>query len=177
MATRREDTCPVNETLEIRAAAPSEYHVVGEMCVAAYSAGGHLNPEDDYAATLRDAQARAQSAEVIVAIRKGLIVGTVTICPVGSTFSEIGQGAESEFRFLAVAPTAWRSGVGEALVGACESRAIERGASAHVICVIDKNEGAHRFYERLGFSRLPERDWKPREDVFLQAYRRPVPFG
>jgi len=177
MATSRDDTCPVTNNLEIRPAAPSEYDEIGELCVTSYSAGGHLDPDDDYAHTLRDAAARAASAEVLVAYRDGSIVGTVTICPVGSTFSEIGQGKESEFRFLAVAPRAWRTGVGEALVTACEARAVERGAPAHVICVIDKNAGGHRFYQRLGFSRMPERDWTPVEGVFLQAYRREVPHG
>lgn len=165
----------MTEALEIRVAAPSEYEFIGALGVAAYSAGGHLDPADEYAATLLDAQARARSAELLVAVRDGEIVGTVTICPVGTEFSEIGRDEESEFRFLAVAPSAWRSGVGEALVDAIEERAVERGARAHAICVIDKNAGAHRFYERLGFTRLPERDWAPRAGVFLQAYTRAVP--
>ncbi len=33
---------------------------------------------------------------------------------------------------------------------------------------------AHRLYERLGFTRVPERDWKPREDVQLIAYELPL---
>ena len=74
-------------------------------------------------------------------------------------------------------PPAWRTGVGEALVDACEVRAVERGRVAHVICVIDTNEAAQCFYARLGFSRLPERDWSPVPGVHLQAYRRAVPLG
>jgi len=167
---------PVTAPLEIRPAEPSELDLVGELCVASYAAGGHLDPEDDYAATLRDAAGRARSADVLVAVRGGAIVGTVTICPPGSEFSEIGQGGESEFRFLAVAPSAWRTGVGEALVAECERRAIAIGAPAHAICVIDRNDAAHLFYERLGFTRTPERDWQPRDGVLLQAYRRPVPW-
>jgi ribosomal protein S18 acetylase RimI-like enzyme len=164
-------------TLEIRPAAPEEYDRIGALCVAAYSAGGHLDPADPYTQTLRDVRTRALSTDVLVAIRDGEIVGTVTICEVASAYSEIGVGLESEFRFLAVAPTAWRTGVGEALVDACEALAIERGAPAHVICVIDINDAAHRLYRRLGFTRLPERDWSPVPDVHLQAYRRSVPFS
>ena len=170
------DANPVRTSdVVVRAAAASELDLVGEMCVASYAAGGHLDPDDDYAKTLRDARARAHSAEVLVAERDGDIVGTVTICPPGSPFAEVGMGAESEFRFLAVAPDAWRTGVGEALASACEQRAVERGAPAHVICVIDRNDGAQRFYGRLGFTRLPERDWSPRPGVHLQAYTRSVP--
>jgi hypothetical protein len=29
---------------------------------------------------------------------------------------------------------------------------------------------AHRLYERLGFTRLPERDWSPLPGVHLMAY-------
>ena len=162
-------------SLDIRAAEAEELDEVGDLCVESYAAGGHLSPTDPYAETLRDARDRAQSAEVLVALREGRIVGTVTICPSGSTYAEVGRQGESEFRFLAVSPSAWRTGVGEALVDACEVRARQRGASAHVICVVDRNHGAHRFYERLGFTRLPERDWEPRPGVSLQAYRRAVP--
>lgn len=162
--------------LLIRPARADELDLVGQICVTAYAAGGHLDANDDYADTLRDAGDRAATTEVLVADRDGEIVGTVTICPVQSPYAEIGRAGESEFRFLAVVPSAWRTGVGEALVDACEQRARERGASAHVICVIDVNEAAHRLYRRLGFQRLPERDWSPRAGVNLLAYRRPVPF-
>jgi hypothetical protein len=30
---------------------------------------------------------------------------------------------------------------------------------------------AHRIYERLGFTRIPERDWSPVPGVDLLAYR------
>lgn len=162
-------------SITIRPARPDELAAVGELCVRAYAAGGHLSPADDYADTLRDAGRRASTAEVLVALRDGETVGTVTICPPDSEFSEVGGEGESEFRFLAVAPDAWRSGVGEALVAACEERAVARGAVQHVICVIDRNDAAHRFYERLGFERMPARDWVPRPGVNLLAYRRLVP--
>lgn len=163
--------------LTVRPARADELDLVGQMCVAAYAAGGHLDPADDYADTLRDARDRATTTEVLVADRDGAVVGTVTICPAQSPYAEIGRAGESEFRFLAVLPSAWRTGVGEALVDACEQRALARGASAQVICVIDANEAAHRLYRRLGFERLPERDWSPRPGVRLLAYRRPVPFA
>ena len=163
--------------LEIRPAAPNEYDLIGDLSVASYSAGGHLHPEDDYAATLRDVRARASQTDVLVAVREGEIVGTVTICPIGSDYAEVGRNGESEFRFLAVSPTAWRMGVGEALVAACEDLAVTRGAPAHVICVIDKNTAAQKFYDRLGFTRLPDRDWEPREGVFLEAWSRAVPYA
>ncbi len=171
------DSGLVPDSLHVRPASVDDLEAVGELCVHAYASAGHLDPADVYAQTLRDARTRAQTAHILVAEREGRMVGTVTICPPGTPFAEIGRAGESEFRFLAVAPQAWRTGVGEALVEACEQRAVEAGADAHVICVIDRNHGAHRFYERLGFTRLPERDWSPRDGVDLLAYRRAVPHG
>ena len=163
--------------LIIRPAAEPEYDEIGELCVDSYATAGHLDPTDPYTVTLRDARDRDAQAKVLVAERDGAIVGTVTIGPSGTGFAEVGRDGESEFRFLAVAPKAWRTGVGEALVDACEKWARENGAPAHVICVIDRNHGAHRFYEQLGFTRLPERDWSPREGVNLLAFRRAVPYA
>ncbi|MCX6431484.1 MAG: GNAT family N-acetyltransferase [Actinobacteria bacterium] len=163
--------------LVVRPAAEPDFDLIGELCVDSYATAGHLDPSDPYTVTLRDARARDAQAKVLVAERDGAIVGTVTICPSGTTFAEVGRDGESEFRFLAVAPTAWRTGVGEALVAACEQWARENGAPAHVICVIDRNHGAHKFYEQLGFTRLPERDWSPREGVNLLAFRRAVPYA
>ncbi len=161
--------------LRVRPARPEELAAAGELCVAAYRAGGHLADGDPYEATLIDAAGRAATAEVLVAELDGELVGTVTICPAGSPYAEVGRPGESEFRFLAVSPRAWGRGIGPALVDACEERAIARGQSAHVICVIDINEAAHRMYQRLGFTRLPERDWEPVPGVRLWAYRRAVP--
>jgi hypothetical protein len=41
-----------------------------------------------------------------------------------------------------------------------------------VICVIDINTVAHRFYERLGYQRLPERDWQPVPGVDLLCFKK-----
>ena len=161
--------------VRIRPARPDEFDAIGELCVAAYRAGGHLAEDDPYAGTLRDVATRAATAEVLVAEQDGEIVGTVTICPTGSRFAEIGRPGESEFRFLAVSPVAWGRGIGTALVDACEARAIARGQGAHVICVIEQNDAGHRMYQRLGFVRIPERDWDPVPGVHLHAYRRAVP--
>ena len=161
----------------IRPARDDEFDAVGALCVAAYVAGGHLKPGDPYASTLADARARSGSTQTLVVTIGTELVGTVTICPAGSPWAEMCREGESEFRFLAVAPSAWRTGVGEALVAECEALAQARGQTAHVICVIDRNIGGHAFYSRLGFRRFPERDWEPVEGVHLQALRREVPWS
>lgn len=165
------------EELVVRPATSSDYAVAGDICVAAYDAAAQLEPGSPYSLTLRDIQARAADGIVLVAERNGSVVGTVTICPSGSAFREIGRADEVEFRFLAVAPQAWRSGVGDALVAACEAHARGIGATALAICVRDTNTAAASMYERMGFTRMPERDWSPRDGVDLLALTRPVRAG
>lgn len=168
-------------TIEVRTARPDELGAVGVLCEGAYRAAGQLRHDDPYAQTLRDAAERARTCDVLVAVDDDpppstpAIVGTVTICPVGSPFGEIGLEGESEFRFLAVDEAAWGRGVGEILVAACTQRAAERGQTAHVISVNATNTAAQRLYGRLGFTRLPERDWTPVPGVHLLAFTRPIP--
>lgn len=169
------DSAPVPSAILIRPAAESDLDVVGEICVAAYDAAGQLEPGSPYAATLRDTSGRMADGVLLVAERDGVVVGTTTITPPGSAFREIGRDDEVEFRFLAVAPAAWRTGVADALVSACEQHAQATGARALAICVRDTNTSAAAMYERMGFTRVPERDWTPRPGVDLLALTRAVP--
>jgi ribosomal protein S18 acetylase RimI-like enzyme len=50
----------------------------------------------------------------------------------------------------------------------------ERGFGAMVLSSAVTMHAAHRLYERLGFSRLPERDWSPSPGVQLVAYTLPL---
>lgn len=158
----------------IRPAREEDLEAVGRLCVEAYDDAGQLEPGSPYAETLVDARGRAADSLVLVAERDGALVGTVTICLPGSTSREIGQDDEVEFRFLAVAPSAQRTGVADALVRAAEEHAVEVGAARLAICVRDTNTGAAAMYARRGFSRVPERDWSPRPGVDLLVLTRPV---
>lgn len=57
------------------------------------------------------------------------------------------------------------------LARTCLTRATELGFGAVVICVRDFVAGARRLYARLGFVRIPERDWAPAAGVDLLALR------
>jgi ribosomal protein S18 acetylase RimI-like enzyme len=164
----------VPSDLVIRPATDDDLDRVGDICLAAYDAAGQLEPGSPYAQTLLDARSRAAAGVVLVAERDGTVVGTTTICPPGSEFAEIGGPDELEFRFLAVDPAAWRTGVADALVAACEEQARSTGATALAICVRDTNTGAAAMYERMGFTRVPARDWSPRAGVDLLALTRPI---
>lgn len=160
----------------VRRADPAVYVAVGELTVQAYLAGGSLPAGHPYYEVLRDAAARDTGAELWVAVdADGTLLGTVTWCPAGSSFRELGRVGEGEFRTLAVTPSARGRGVGEALVRHCLALAEQAGDTSVVISTSTWMHAAHRLYRRLGFVPAPERDWSPRPEIRLLAFVRPLP--
>ncbi|MGW7684661.1 GNAT family N-acetyltransferase [Kribbella sp. NPDC054772] len=154
--------------MEIRLARQDEYDAVGELTVAAYTHDGLVR--GDYAMTLRAAADRAAKAELWVAADEDGLLGTVTYCPVGSVYREIGRDDEGEFRMLGVAGRARGQGIGRALTERCIERTREQGLRRIVMSSANYMATAHRIYERLGFTRIPERDWAPIPGVDLYAF-------
>jgi ribosomal protein S18 acetylase RimI-like enzyme len=155
----------------VRPAVPADFDAIAELTVAAYGADGQLEGDHDYDTHLRDVASRAREGGLLVADDAGAVLGSVTYVLPGSEYAEIAREGEAEFRMLAVAPDAQGRGVGELLARACVARAEEQGVQAVVICVRDIAAPARRMYDRIGFSRLPERDWSPYPNVSLLALR------
>ena len=155
--------------MEIRLATPEEYTAVGDVTVAAY-APFLLGPTDPYSDRLRDAAGRAAAADLWVAVEDGRVLGTITDPPHGSPYRELAGEGESEFRMLAVDPAAQGRGVGDALVRHLLERARAHGHRRVLISSLPEMTGAHRVYERLGFRRVPELDWRPLADVLLIGF-------
>ncbi len=157
----------------IRRATPADYDAIGRLTVEAYRADGQLtSPGAGYERVLADVESRAGAGEVLIAVDPaGSIVGAVLFVLPGTRFAELSGPDEAEFRMLAVHPAAQGRGVGDALVRACVTRARDGGAKAVVICVRDFTKKAHRLYARIGFVRIPERDFSPLPGVNLLALR------
>jgi ribosomal protein S18 acetylase RimI-like enzyme len=156
--------------LLIRDARLDDLAVVGVLTRTAYAVAD-LGSEE-YLAHVEDAVGRAAASTVLVAELDSTLVGTVTLAASGTPFADIARPGEYEFRMLAVAPSATGSGIGSALVAACEQRAAAEGAERLVCSVEDKNAPALRLYARLRYVREPERDWVPEPGVFLLVLAR-----
>jgi ribosomal protein S18 acetylase RimI-like enzyme len=158
----------------IRPAREEDLPVVGALTFDAYDSGGHIagGPDSYYARQLANARPRYQEAELLVAVDDvGTILGTVTIAHPGSTWRETGRDDELEFRMLAVSPAAKGRGVGEALTRHVLNEAARLGFTAVALSSSGSMRAAHRLYERLGFRRVPERDWSPVPGIPLLAFR------
>lgn len=146
----------------VRPAVPADYQRIGELTVLAYTTAGYLDDPGggEYAALLRDVASRARHAEVLAAVNAdGDVIGSVTVVRPDTQYAEVARDGEVEFRMLAVDPAGTRRGVGEALTCAVVDRARALGARRVVLSSLVQMATAHRLYTRLGFSRLPERDW------------------
>jgi ribosomal protein S18 acetylase RimI-like enzyme len=157
-------------TYTIRLARPSEYAEVGELTVSTYVRDGLVPPGSSYDAVLRDAAGRAEKAELWLASDGSSILGTVTFCPAGSPYREIGRDGEGEFRMLAVGPQARGRGIGRALVRHCIDRSRALGYHAVVLCSSPRMTAAHQLYRGMGFTRRPDLDWSPVPSVTLMAF-------
>jgi GNAT superfamily N-acetyltransferase len=152
----------------IRHVAPTDFTPVADLCEAAYAP---FLGDDHYLATLRNVAKRAREAEVLVAdAGDGELLGTVTFVPDGGPLGEIATPEETEFRMLAVSPTAQGRGVGTALMSWIVDASAQRGRRGIVCSSLPEMTSAHRIYERLGFRRAPERDWSPVPGVDLMAF-------
>jgi ribosomal protein S18 acetylase RimI-like enzyme len=158
----------------VRPVRPDEVERVGDLTVRAYVDGGGLDPDADYVQTLRRAGDRAAAAPMYVAVRGGVLVGAVSLCPYGGDWADVAEPRELELRMLVVEPEARGTGVADALIRSAVELARERGDERLVLSVIDDNVPAHRLYVRHGFVREPARDWRPVPEANLQTYTLPV---
>ncbi|WP_320780289.1 GNAT family N-acetyltransferase [Streptomyces sp. CRN 30] len=154
--------------ITIRPAVPEEYGTLGGITAWAYLRDGLLDfgKDDAYLGVLRDVAGRAAAAEVSVAVGDGRVLGGVTFVPTGGPLADIARSGEAEIRMLAVAAEARGRGAGEALVRRCVDRARATPGCVRVVLSTQRTmRAAHRLYERIGFTRTPERDWNPLPDV------------
>lgn len=157
--------------LRIGTATPEDHDRIAELTVAVYVGGGLSSP--GYSAELADVAGRARLAELLVARDgSGRVIGSVAYVPAGGFGEVLTSDDEAGFRMLVVDPLVQGRGVGAALVEACLARARTAGKRRVVISTGTRMTTAQRMYRRLGFTRLPERDWSPFPGIDLLVYSR-----
>lgn len=158
----------------IRPAVPADYDAVARITRDAYLAAGYFASADHpYMLQVQDVAKRVGQATVWVAERAGSVVGSVTLAVAGEPFADIALADELEFRMLVVDPAVQRSGAGKAMVEAIIAHAKSLdGITAVALTTGSTWESAHGLYRKIGFQRVPERDWfVPDTDIKLLVYR------
>jgi ribosomal protein S18 acetylase RimI-like enzyme len=161
----------VQPALSVEPARPEDYDRIAELTVGVYVSDGLVT--DAYTAELVDVPGRASRSELLV-VRdaEARIVGSVALVLTGDFGQVTISDEESAFRMLAVEPRVRGQGIGERLVTTCLDRARAAGKRRMVLSTAPRMTAAHRLYERMGFHRLPERDWSPIPGVELLVYAR-----
>jgi ribosomal protein S18 acetylase RimI-like enzyme len=155
--------------LTVEPAGPADFAAIADLTVRVYL--DERLASERYATQLADVAGRSHRAELLV-VRDagGRVVASVALVLEGD-FGEITESDdEAAFRMLAVHPAVRGRGVGELLVRTCLDRARAAGKRRMVLSTDPRMTIAHRLYERLGFRRLPERDWSPAPGVDLLVY-------
>jgi len=155
--------------LSVEPAGATDFTAIADLTVGVYL--GEELASERYATQLADVAGRADRSELLV-VRDGdgRVVGSVALV-LGGDFGEITESDdEASFRMLAVDPAVRGRGVGELLVRTCLDRARAAGKRRMVLSTDPRMTAAHRLYERLGFTRLPGRDWSPVPGVDLLVY-------
>ncbi|MGV9662328.1 GNAT family N-acetyltransferase [Nocardia niigatensis] len=166
-----------DDAVEIRDAEAGDFAAVAELTVEVYVGEGHVNPESPYVADLADTATRAEAAEILVAVRGGELLGSLTMARPGTPFADIARPGELEFRMLAVSKRARGLGIGTALLDRVIDTARAEGFEAVVLTTMPSMRDARRMYDRLGFEHAAERDWRTPSGLPLTVMRLEVQAG
>ncbi|WP_125609876.1 GNAT family N-acetyltransferase [Specibacter cremeus] len=167
----------MSRDVTVRPATAADFDAIARITADAYLRAGYFDSaEHPYVRKILQVAERAAVAPILVAERDGAVIGSVTLAVAGDEWADIADAGELEFRLLVVDPAVQRSGAGRAMVEAILDRARGMaGIDAVSLTTGDEWHGAHALYRKLGFSRVPERDWPiPETGAMLRVYRMAV---
>ncbi len=164
------------EPVEIRSALPDELAKVLEVTRAAYNEYSQLMPPKGWEMYLANIVQTVEGTDLercVVASRGRDVVGSVYLLPADAPVYGANPGSESypEVRLLAVPPAERGNGIGGALMEECKLRARNMGASWLGLHTTEVMQSARRMYERMGFVRVPESDFRPAPNWVVMGFK------
>lgn len=155
----------------IRPAEPSDAHAIALVQVAGWHASYRgLMPDavlDAFTIPVRDAKWQQNLAEEIEGLRITVLVRDGRLIAFASSGPSRKEPGVGELWALYVAPDAWGTGAGRALLDDALQHLATSGFATAILRVLAGNARAIRFYERAGF----RRDGEPFEDGGLMSLR------
>ncbi len=163
----------MNHEYTIRDANPNEFQSIGKLMVKVYSQlDGFPNPEEqpNYYETLANIGSLTEKpkTKLLVAVSKNGEIGGGVVYFSDMQYYGSGGTATKEknaagFRLLAVAPTARGKGIGKLLTETCIEFAKNERQNQVIIHSTKAMQVAWKMYEKLGFERSEDLDFKQAE--------------
>ena len=143
---------------EIRAA---EIPEVSDLVLAAYREDYEGLP-GDYLSEIANVAERAAQHQVWVAedTESGALLGTITTPRPGTVLSDVAREGEMDLRLLGVSHAARGRGIGSLIMRHGLRLARIRGIGRVVLNTSTEMVAAYEMYDRMGFARLPEREFE-----------------
>ena len=170
----------MHEGVLIRVAGDADVEPARDVLREAYGEYASAFPEANWIPYLRDIldlEGRSSASDLLVADLEGELVACVSYYAPGApvsypsdSFSVHWPMEWASFRLLAVDPSARGHGVGRALTEACIERARSQGALTVGLHTTAPMAVARAMYERMGFARSPRYDFRPSDDLLVEAY-------
>lgn len=155
----------------IRPAEPSDAHAIALVQVAGWHASYRgLMPDtvlDAFTVPVRDVKWQQNLAEEIEGLRITVLVRDGRVIAFASSGPSREEPGVGELWALYVAPDAWGTGAGRALLDDALQHLVTSGFETAILRVLAGNARAIRFYERAGF----RRDGEPFEYGGLMSLR------
>jgi predicted N-acetyltransferase YhbS len=162
----------VNPAPRIREASPADRPAIEALTLAAYEQYATQMPAPlwrAYRTNILDTLADPAPATQLVAEEGGAVVGAVLLYPASP--GPTTPRPWPEVRLLAVPPAARGRGIGAALMRECIRRARAGGADVLSLHTTDLMRVAKAMYERRGFVRAPELDFRPAPGIVIEGFR------
>ena len=158
----------------VRDARAGELDQVAQLMLDAYQEyQAHFPPDtwERYSANIMDVRSRLEFSELIVAEQSGAVAGAVTLYPNLVSAEQGWPAGWAGVRLLAVHPDARGQGIGRVLMDECLLRSRRRRSAAVGLHTSEIMRVARGLYERMGFVRVPEFDFRTGSNWIVMAYR------
>jgi predicted N-acetyltransferase YhbS len=149
-------------SFQIRPAHAGDLKAIFGMMIVAYQKYQWVVPGPAFRIHLADVfdlRRRLRPADCVVAVQRGHLVAVAAVDPRPASPSPALPAGWVSLAALAVLPEAERQGIGRTLLGACATRAWQRGARALCLHTSELMTGPLAFCERVGLTRSPQLDF------------------
>ncbi|QHT63055.1 GNAT family N-acetyltransferase [Paenibacillus lycopersici] len=162
----------------IRQALPADWFALGELQARSYHDAYRRLLPNDFLNKVTAESRQAGCRERLRDLREYtamLLIDDRAAGYISLRFPAEAQGGEGKITALYLLREYWGHGLGKRLMACGLDRLRERGCAEAGLWVLEKNAGARRFYERLGFRPDGQERVVMRGDAFVQLrYEREI---